>query len=244
MSALSQSFNLAGQLLRLSNRRLSLYSRGFSARSVTSKKLFLRHRQQLSRHFRSPVPSISHFIYISQGLHTTSVLHKKSDGSQNQESPPPAGPKPGGNDPHEIFTDMDVLSGVPPPASAIDAVYEDGFLLNNGMRFRGKEGIIIVHNEAFNWITKEAARVHNGVLELDEDLWGILDVVAPKPELLVLGTGARSLPISPRTKGYLHNLGIRIDSMDTTNAASSYNLLATERPGQIIAAALLPASFR
>jgi len=81
-------------------------------------------------------------------------------------------------------------------------------------------------------------------LEFDDDLWGIFDVVVPKPELLVLGTGARSIPVSPQAQARLHNLGIRIDSMDTNNAASSYNLLATERPGQIIAAALLPASFR
>ena len=38
-------------------------------------------------------------------------------------------------------------------------------------------------------------------------------------------------------------MGINVDVMDTHNAAAEYNLLATERPGSQVAAALLLAGF-
>ncbi|KAK6340094.1 hypothetical protein TWF730_001866 [Orbilia blumenaviensis] len=243
MSLFPELTTLTRPLLRVSSRRLAAYPQCY--RSVQFPCWISYPRRHLSRHSRLSVTSAPSLGYNLRSFHSTPVSSKDdASATSKQEPPPKAGPKPGGNDPNEVFTDMNVLSGVPPPASAIECVYEDGFLLNNGMRFSGKDGIIIVHNEAFNWHSYGAARVRNGVLELDEDLWGVLDVVAPKPELLILGTGARSIPISPRTKNHLHLLGIRIDSMDTNHAASQYNMLATERPGQIVATALLPAFFR
>ncbi|KAF3168146.1 hypothetical protein TWF225_008733 [Orbilia oligospora] len=243
MTSLPELTTLIRPLLRVSSRRIGAYSQ---CHRLTQTPCWLSYpRRHLSRHSRFPVTSAVGLRYNLRPFHSTPINSKDDSGNTSKQEPPPkAGPKPGGNDPNEVFTDMNVLSGVPPPASAIECVYEDGFLLNNGMRFSGKDGIIIVHNEAFNWLSHGAARVRNGVLELDEDLWGVLDVVAPKPELLILGTGARSIPISPRVKNHLHLLGIRIDSMDTNNAASQYNMLATERPGQIVATALLPAFFR
>ncbi|KAJ6264571.1 hypothetical protein Dda_0718 [Drechslerella dactyloides] len=249
MPALHELAGVARPLSQLVNPRIGAYSHGIHARRFHLQPSYLLQlRRYLPRHSRLPdaAAAAAGTGYQSSRHFRSSAIafDPKSSSSSSQEPPTKIGPKEGGNDPNEIFTDMNVLSGVPPPASAIETVYADGFLLNNGMRFHGKDGIVIVHNEAFNWLTNGAARIRNGVLELDDELWGVLDVVAPKPELLILGTGARSLQISAKAKDYLHDLGIRIDSMDTNHAASSYNLLATERPGQIIAAALLPASFR
>ncbi|KAF3904483.1 hypothetical protein AA313_de0203828 [Arthrobotrys entomopaga] len=229
MSVVRELAALTRPLLRVGGRRPAAYS-------TFQSSLPRRHL------FRQPRASTLSSKYAVRSFHVATVRSK--DQAPIPDEIPRMGPKEGGNDPNEVFTDMNVLSGVPPPASSIEIVYEDGFLLNNGMRFHGKDGIVIVHNEAFNWLSDGSAKVQNGVLELNDNLWGILDVVAPKPELLILGTGGRNLQISAKTKNHLHNLGIRIDSMDTNHAASSYNLLATERPGQIVAAALLPVSFR
>ncbi|KAF3913924.1 hypothetical protein ABW21_db0205749 [Orbilia brochopaga] len=245
MSALHELAGVSRPFLRLVNRRVGAYSHGRYNRRLHLQPAYQQvHHPRHSRLPEAAVAATAGIRYQSwRCFHSTpTVLDSKP--SSSQEPPPKIGPKKGGSDPNEVFTDMNILSGVPPPASAIETVYADGFLLNNGMRFQGRDGIVIVHNEAFNWLTNGAARVRNGVLELEDELWGVLDVVAPKPELLILGTGARSLQISAKTKEHLHDLGIRIDSMDTHHAASSYNLLATERPGQIVAAALLPASFR
>lgn len=74
--------------------------------------------------------------------------------------------------------------------------------------------------------------------------WGLLEVVWPKPDLLIIGTGPGIIPISPATRRYINDLGIRIEVQDTRNAASQYNLLATERGIQQVAAALIPAGWK
>lgn len=48
------------------------------------------------------------------------------------------------------------------------------------------------------------------------------------------------MPLSPETKNHLHSLGIRVDVLDTRNAAAQFNMLATERGVSEIAAAMIP----
>jgi NADH dehydrogenase [ubiquinone] 1 alpha subcomplex assembly factor 3 len=62
--------------------------------------------------------------------------------------------------------------------------------------------------------------------------------------LLIIGTGPRVTPIAPAMRKYLNNLGIRLEIQDTRNAAAQFNLLATERGVQQVAAALIPIGWR
>lgn len=48
------------------------------------------------------------------------------------------------------------------------------------------------------------------------------------------------VPISPTTRKHINDLGIRLEVSDTRNAAAQFNLLATERGVQQVAAALVP----
>lgn len=50
--------------------------------------------------------------------------------------------------------------------------------------------------------------------------------------------------MSPGTRKRLSDLGIRLEIQDTRNAASQFNLLATERGVQQVAAALVPIGWR
>ena len=63
-------------------------------------------------------------------------------------------------------------------------------------------------------------------------------------DLLILGLGPNMLPISPQTRRYINSLGIRVDVQDTRNAAAQFNLLATERGVQEVAAAMVPIGWR
>ena len=103
-----------------------------------------------------------------------------------------------------------------------------------------------------------------GQWECDDDAWGLLDLVWPKPgtslsialgeedadclwslpDLLILGLGPHTYPISPRTRDYLNSLGIRVDIQDTRNASAQFNLLATERGIGEVAAAMLPLGWK
>ena len=83
-----------------------------------------------------------------------------------------------------------------------------------------------------------------GIINLPRHAWGLLDVLYPKPDLLILGTGAKLWMLSKETREALSALGIRVDVMDTGNAAAAYNLLATERGVDGVGAALLPVGWK
>lgn len=62
-------------------------------------------------------------------------------------------------------------------------------------------------------------------------------------DLLIIGTGAQIRPLAPPTRLFLQSLGLRIEVVDTRNAASQFNLLATERGTSEVAAVLVPVGF-
>lgn len=61
-----------------------------------------------------------------------------------------------------------------------------------------------------------------------------------KADLLIVGTGKEILSLSPRSRDVLSAMGIRVDTLDTRNAAAQYNLLVAERGIEEVAAALVP----
>ncbi|RMJ21431.1 hypothetical protein PHISP_07695 [Aspergillus sp. HF37] len=158
---------------------------------------------------------------------------------------------------------LNVLGTAPPPTTAIDACLGTGFQFNNGVEVRNGDGVLLVGGEAFAWRpwlatsgsgstdagpgpgpkTDEAkAGMVNrrGQFEVDELVWGLLGVVWPRPDLLLVGTGASIFPLSLDTKRHINSHGVRVEVLDTRNAAAQFNLLATERGVSEIAAALIP----
>lgn len=146
---------------------------------------------------------------------------------------------------------------------------DDGFALNNGMRITGA-GVMLVGGEAFKWrpwvragrkegtlgegaagddikgVASLGGKLKNkkGQWEADKMAWGALDLVWPKPDLLILGTGPGILPLSPATRNDLTELGVRVEVQDTRNAVAQFNLLATERGLQQVAAAFVPIGWK
>jgi len=83
-----------------------------------------------------------------------------------------------------------------------------------------------------------------GQWEVGNESWGVLGLVWPKPDLLILGLGPGMAPLSPATRAYINSLGIRVDVQDTRNGSAQFNMLATERGVESVAAALVPIGFR
>ena len=65
-----------------------------------------------------------------------------------------------------------------------------------------------------------------------------------RADLLIIGTGPQVKLLEPRVRRYLNDLGIRLEIQDTRNAAAQFNLLATERGVDQVAAALVPIGWR
>lgn len=122
-----------------------------------------------------------------------------------------------------------------------------GFVLNNGMRVTDGSGILLVGGEAFSWRPWELNstsdwRIQNkkGQFDISPQSLGLLAQLWPRPDLLVIGVGQENRPLSPELRKAISALGMRIEVLDTRNAAAQYNLLATERGLDDVAAALIP----
>ncbi|RMD39365.1 hypothetical protein DV735_g5768, partial [Chaetothyriales sp. CBS 134920] len=160
---------------------------------------------------------------ILRTMSTRSPLHSPRPAARRPSNP--NAPKthdrgpPSSESTQTDFSKLDIFQSfnVPIPATSIDACTEDGFHLNNDVKIT------------------------------DHDALSLLAVLHPKPDLLLVGTGARLWMLSRATRDYLNaDLGIRVDVMDTANASSAYNLLAQERgveQGSGVGAALLPLSW-
>jgi NADH dehydrogenase [ubiquinone] 1 alpha subcomplex assembly factor 3 len=58
------------------------------------------------------------------------------------------------------------------------------------------------------------------------------------PEILVLGCGRRIQRVSKELRDFLRSNGIKLEAIDSANAASTFNILNEE--GRQVAAAMLP----
>lgn len=156
------------------------------------------------------------------------------------------------------FGAMDVLGNITAPATSVDACTTDGFHLDNGVKTDGGSGILLMGGEAFTWEPwrmlppppssgddaagggqgprlaearlSDLLDVRRGTLSLPRESLGLLEMLHPKPDLLIVGTGGKLWMLSQETRKHINEvLGCRLDVMDTANAAAAYNLLAKER---------------
>jgi NADH dehydrogenase [ubiquinone] 1 alpha subcomplex assembly factor 3 len=136
------------------------------------------------------------------------------------------------------FTNL--LADDSPPAVQVSSISESGIQLADGLVIPG--ACVFLEGKVFLWDMPEI-NVKSKVKEerwrgWAEERFQLLDVVTPRPEMLLLGTGKTLVQPPPFLRSYLSSLGIQLDVMDTRNACSTYNILIEE--GRRVAAALLP----
>jgi NADH dehydrogenase [ubiquinone] 1 alpha subcomplex assembly factor 3 len=124
-----------------------------------------------------------------------------------------------------------ILGGGPAPPVQVRSIGEEGLQLADGLVI--PSACIFLDGQVFLW--KVPSEPWDG---WTKNHFRIFDVVVPKPEILLLGTGKHVAPLPQTLRNHLNQQGIQVDIMDTRNACSTYNLLAEE--GRRVAAALLP----
>ncbi|KAG2226883.1 hypothetical protein INT45_010162 [Circinella minor] len=122
------------------------------------------------------------------------------------------------------------------PNVGVEIITKDGFVLSNNVQIQ--DPLVLLNGSAFLWRVPHDALAYGKKESLDLDAFKIFEVAAPKPELILFGTGKDFVPIPQEVRHYFFNLGIQVDQMSTKNAAATYNVLAEE--GRRIALALLP----
>ncbi|KAI5457746.1 NADH dehydrogenase 1 alpha subcomplex assembly factor 3 [Mariannaea sp. PMI_226] len=170
-----------------------------------------------------------------------SPFHTVSSRRKGQE--PPSQPPP------TDFGELDVLANTPIPSTSVDVCMYDGFGLNSGVTITDGNGVMLIDGEVFHWRPWEAKGSmvlanKKGQLELPAQAFAVFDLLWPRPDLLIIGTGPSIMPLSPETRRHVANLGIRIEVLDTRNGAAQFNLLATERGVSDVAAALIPLGWK
>ncbi|KAI2468583.1 hypothetical protein F4781DRAFT_264923 [Annulohypoxylon bovei var. microspora] len=151
--------------------------------------------------------------------------------------------------PQTDFGALNVLADAPVPATSVDVCAPDGFHLNSGAVIAGGSGALLVGGEAFTWqpwLARGEKRLLNkkGQWEVPNEAFALFGLLWPRPDLLILGLGPLNRPISPELRRHISSLGMRVEILDTRNAASQYNLLATERGLDDVAAALIPIGWK
>ncbi|KAI1433958.1 hypothetical protein GGR50DRAFT_452415 [Xylaria sp. CBS 124048] len=157
---------------------------------------------------------------------------------RNGDEPPPTD-----------FAAMDVLGNTPVPSTSVDICMSDGFQLNSGAKILDGSGVILIGGEAFEWRPWLPGGEHRllnakGQWEVPNETLGLLSLLWPRPDILILGLGPEIRPLSPELRRYISSLGMRVEILDTRNAAAQYNLLATERGLDDVAAALIPIGWK
>ncbi|KAI9308794.1 NADH dehydrogenase 1 alpha subcomplex assembly factor 3 [Cunninghamella echinulata] len=119
------------------------------------------------------------------------------------------------------------------PNVGIEVITKNGFVLSNNVQIN--EPLILVNGSPFLWnISLDYVKSP----QWDMAPLAIFDLVSPKPELIIFGTGTTFAPLPDHVRQHFHKLGVQVDIMNTKHAAATYNVLAEE--GRRVAAALLP----
>jgi len=126
-----------------------------------------------------------------------------------------------------------ILAGSDAPPVEVKTVTNEGIQLADGLVIPGP--CIFLEDKVFLWKVPE--KLWEG---WNKEHFEVFEMVVPKPEILLLGTGKRVAMLPPALRQHLNRTGIQVDVMDTRNACSTYNLLLEE--GRKVAAALLPLS--
>ncbi|KAK4216705.1 hypothetical protein QBC37DRAFT_84648 [Rhypophila decipiens] len=183
-------------------------------------------------------------VQATRSFHSSQPCHEKPPKQKlahNNEPIPTEAPR-------TDFSQMDMLGQTPVPSTSIDVCSHDGFQFNSGAIISNGDGALLVGGEAFAWrpwtTTNKPLVNAKGQFELTRESLGILEVIWPRPDLLIIGMGKDIRPLSPETRKMIGELGMRVDVLDTRNAASLFNLLATERGVDDVAAVLVPLGWK
>ncbi|KAJ4958817.1 hypothetical protein NE237_025928 [Protea cynaroides] len=146
-----------------------------------------------------------------------------------KESPkPPSRNLPSLRRAFSLYDQINLIDQVPDDRLCFQSVTDTGFLVN-GVNYEGS--LLCVGNLLLSWSPKKFS-------EITADSLSIFQILKPTPEILIIGSGKHIQPVDPELRRFIKSTGLKMESVDSRNAASTYNILNEE--GRVVAAALLP----
>ncbi|XP_055817658.1 uncharacterized protein LOC129886820 [Solanum dulcamara] len=127
-----------------------------------------------------------------------------------------------------LYDQINLINNVPEDQIRFQQVTDTGFRVK-GVDYEGS--LLCVGNLLMSWHPKKLSEVTSESLS-------IFQTVRPVPEILLLGCGKYIHPVNAELRAFIRSTGMKLEAIDSRNAASTYNILNEE--GRIVAAALLP----
>ncbi|KAM3281467.1 NADH dehydrogenase [Capsicum chacoense] len=127
-----------------------------------------------------------------------------------------------------LYDQINLINNVPEDQLRFQQFTDTGFRVN-GAHYEGS--LLCVGNLLMSWQPKNLS-------EVTPESLSIFQTVRPVPEILLLGCGKYIQPVNPELRAFIRSTGMKLEAIDSRNAASTYNILNEE--GRIVAAALLP----
>ncbi len=122
---------------------------------------------------------------------------------------------------------MDITPQIPKDRQIINRYGNGGFIVSNE-NYKGN--VLILPNQIISWPVLETGKI-------TENDFNALFTSENPPEILLIGTGIKFIPIAPEIKAMFRLKNIALDGMDTGAACRTYNVLLAE--DRRVAAALI-----
>lgn len=176
--------------------------------------------------FRSSIYRISR-----QAVHKTNALiTTRSIKSFNLSPQLPSRPRLEHEETERLNTgnisDFDIYNDLPTPGNSVEVVLDNGFRLTSGTRVITEDpvksplALLLLGTEAYEVDLSEPGLVQGmdrGFVTISSEVLDVLEVVHPKPELLVIGLGKKSRLLTPDTRKIITSLGIQIELSTTVS---------------------------
>ncbi|GAU36309.1 hypothetical protein TSUD_353530 [Trifolium subterraneum] len=127
-----------------------------------------------------------------------------------------------------LYDQINLIDNVPEDQLRFQGFNDTGFTVN-GVEYEGS--LLCVGNLIMSWKPKKFS-------EITADSLSLFQIVRPIPEILIIGCGRNIQHVDPELRRFIRSTGMKLEAVDSRNAASTYNILNEE--GRIVAAALLP----
>uniref|UniRef100_A0A7N0TI09 NADH dehydrogenase [ubiquinone] 1 alpha subcomplex assembly factor 3 n=1 Tax=Kalanchoe fedtschenkoi TaxID=63787 RepID=A0A7N0TI09_KALFE len=127
-----------------------------------------------------------------------------------------------------LYDQINLIDNVPEDQLRFQGYTDTSFTVN-GATYEGS--LLCIGNLLMSWSPKKFS-------EITADSLSIFQTVRPIPEILILGSGKYIQQVDPELRRFVRSTGMKLEVVDSRNAASTYNILNEE--GRIVAAALIP----
>ncbi|XP_028754745.1 NADH dehydrogenase [ubiquinone] 1 alpha subcomplex assembly factor 3 isoform X1 [Neltuma alba] len=127
-----------------------------------------------------------------------------------------------------LYDQINLINNVPEDQLRFQGYNDTGFTVNK-VEYEGS--LLCVGNLLLSWKPKKFS-------EITSDSLSIFQILRPIPEILIIGCGRHMQQVDPELRRFIRSTGMKLEAIDSRNAASTYNILNEE--GRIVAAAVLP----